>query len=65
MVVRQTLVSVYIQWNPALRPPLLYDHLLSHLPQSFDTDVKSPSHIIILKNSLMRPPRYYDPGFPA
>ena len=27
--VRQTLVSVYIQRNPALRPPRLYDHLVS------------------------------------
>ena len=26
---RQTLVSVYIQRNPALRPPRLYDHLVS------------------------------------
>ena len=64
MVVRQNLVSVYIQRNPVLRPPLLYDHLLSHLLLSFDTDVKSPSHFIILKNSLMRPPRYLiRPGF--
>ena len=32
MVVRQTLVSVYIQRNPALRSSRLYDNLLSHLP---------------------------------
>ena len=58
---RQTLVSVYIQRNPALRPPRLYDHLLPQLTShSLSTQTwKSPSHFIILKTSLMRPPRYY------
>ena len=57
---RQTLVSVYIQRNPALRPPRLYDHLLPQLTShSLSTQTwKSPSHFIILKTSSMRPPRY-------
>ena len=52
---RQTLVSVYIQRNPALRPPRLYDHLLPQLTShSLSTQTwKSPSHFIILKTSLM------------
>ena len=64
---RQTLVSVYIQRNPALRPPRLYDHLLPQLTShSLSTQTwKSPSHFIILKTSLMRPPRYYDQDFMA
>ena len=62
---RQTLVSVYIQRNPALRPPRLYDHLLPQLTShSLSTQTwKSPSHFIILKTSLMRPPRYHDQDF--
>ena len=64
---RQTLVSVYIQRNPALRPPRLYDHLLPQpISHSLSTQMwKSPSHFIILKTSLMRPPRYYDLDFMA
>ena len=64
---RQTLVSVYIQRNPALRPPRLYDHLLPQLTShSLSTQTwKSPSHFIILKTPLMRPPRYYDQDFMA
>ena len=64
---RQTLVSVYIQRNPALRPPRLYDHLFPQLTShSLSTQMwKSPSHFIILKTSLMRPPRYYDQDFMA
>ena len=64
---RQTLVSVYIQRNPALRPPRLYDHLLPQLTfHSLSTQTwKSPSHFIILKTSLMRPPRYHDQDFMA
>ena len=64
---RQTLVSVYIQRNPALRPPRLYDHLLPQLSShSLSTQTwKSPSHFIILKTSLTRPPRYYDLDFMA
>ena len=64
---RETLVSVYIQRNPALA----CDHpvytttscLTSH---SLSTQTwKSPSHFIILKTSSMRPPRYYDQDFMA
>ena len=57
--------SVYIQRNPALRPPRLYDHLLPQLTShSLSTQTwKSPSHFIILKTSLMRPPRYHDQDF--
>ena len=64
---RQTLVSVYIQRNPALRPPRLYDHLLPQLTShSLSTQTwKSPSHFIILKTSLMRPPGYFDQDFKA
>ena len=64
---RQTLVSVYIQRNPALRPPRLYDHLLPQLTShSLSTQTwKSPSHFIILKTSSMRPPRYHDQDFMA
>ena len=62
-----TLVSVYIQRNPALRPPRLYDHLLPQLTShSLSTQTwKSPSHFIILKTFSMRPPRYYDQDFMA
>ena len=64
---RQTLVSVYTERNPALRPPRLCDHLLPQLTShSLSTQTwKSPSHFIILKTSLMRPPRYYDQDFMA
>ena len=64
---RQTLASVYTQRNPALRPPRFYEHLLSQLTShSLSTQTwKSPSHFIILKTSLMRPPRYYDQDFMA
>ena len=64
---RRTIPSVYIQRNPALRAPRLYEHLLSQLTShSLSTQTwKCPSHFIILKTSLMRPPRYYDQDFMA
>ena len=64
---RQTLVSVYIQRNPTLRPPRLYDHLLPQLTShGLSTQTwKSPSHFFILKTSLRRPPRYYYLDFMA
>ena len=72
---RQTLVSVCLYTEeprlattPLIRPPLASDHL----PYSLSTQTwKSPSHFIILKTSLMRPPRYisrpefYDPALVA
>ena len=63
----KTLVSVYIQRKPALRPPRLYDHLLPQLTShGLSTQTwKSPSHFFILKTSWRRPPRYYDLDFMA
>ena len=61
MVVRQTLVSVYIQRKPALRPRL-HDHLFSHLRPRRENFLVI---LLFLNTSLMRPPRFYDQDFIA
>ena len=66
---RQTLVSVCLYTEeprlattPFIRPPLAS----AHLPYSLSTQSwKFPSHFIVLKTSLMRPPRYHDQDFMA
>ena len=45
-------VCMYVQWNPALRPPCYCDHF-------FMARTKAHS-FSYLKIPLIRPPRYYD-----
>ena len=45
-------VCMYVQWNPALRPPRYCDHF-------FTARTKAHS-FSYLKTPLIRPPRYYD-----
>ena len=52
----------FVQWNPTLPTPV-FDHLVITTIFFRPKRKKSLSHFIILKTSIMLPPRYYDQDF--